>query len=244
MARKVLVVDSDFRTRMQAISAVMSAGYQANIAESTMEAVAAAASDRPDLVLIGDSLTGPSGLALVGRLFSDPATADLPVLVVADSPDARTAAEKAGARGVLNGPVTASELLAAIAAHIETPGPIAGAPASVLSDAHRLAAVDALRSSWREQDGLDRFAALASQMLAAPVSTVSLIDSERQLFASQLGMSEPWASAGEIPLEYSYCQFAVTSRQPLRINNATVHPLVQGSPAVAGVVPRHPPHHG
>ncbi|MDP9027107.1 MAG: GAF domain-containing protein, partial [Actinomycetota bacterium] len=105
-------------------------------------------------------------------------------------------------------------------------------PESVLTDADRLAAVEALRPELSEQEGLDRFTLLASKILEVPVSTITLIDRDRQIFASQVGVSEPWASAGEVSLEYSYCQYAVTSREPLRIDDANRHPLVQGSPAI------------
>lgn len=79
---------------------------------------------------------------------------------------------------------------------------------------------------------LDRFTELASKLVQVPVSTITLIDRDRQVYASHVGVGEPWASVGHAPLEYSYCQYAVTSRQPLRIDDATQHPLVRESPAI------------
>ena len=231
MAAKVLVVDSDLATRMQAIASLMGAGYEVSVAEDPLEAANVAGSVSPDLVLLGDSMVRSSGLVLVGRLFSSAATADVPVLVVANTAEGQLAADRAGARLVIVGPATAADLLGAVAAHIGSPGALSGAPLSVLNDEDRLAAVNALRSNGSGPAGLDRFTMLAAKMLHVPASTITLIDRDRQVYASQIGMSEPWATAGETPLEYSYCQYAVTSREPLRIDDANRHPLVQNNPA-------------
>ncbi len=229
-ARKVLLVDSDSSTRMQAIRALMGAGYQVSIAEDSLEAARVAENESPDLVLLGDSMVLSAGLGvLVGRLFSSAGTADVPVIVIANTAEGKLLADKAGARAVIGGPASAAELIGAVAAHIESPGALHGAPAAVLNDEDRLAAVDALRPGPSGQASLDRFTVLASKMLHVPASTITLVDRDRQVFASQIGLGEPWATDGETPLEYSYCQYAVTSRQPLRIDNAKLHPLVQGS---------------
>jgi DNA-binding response OmpR family regulator len=233
MPGKVLVVDSDFATRKNAIATLMRAGYVVSVAEDPFAAANVAAQERPDLVLLGDSMVSPSGLALVGRFFSSAATAAMPVLVIADTPERQVAADQAGPRAVLPGPVSGPDLIDAVTVQIVAPGALQQAPASVLNDAERLAAVDALRPDSSGQAGLDRFTQLASKMLQVPVSTITLIDKDRQVYASHVGVGEPWASVGHAPLEYSYCQYAVTSRQPLRIDDATLHPLVQNSPAIS-----------
>ena len=238
MSARVLIVDSDFTTRMRAIGALMGAGYEVSIAEDPVEAATLAANESPQLVLIGDSMARSSGLVLVGRLFSTAETAAVPVLVVADTAHGRLAADQAGARLVIPGPATDAELIAAVAAHVNAPGALPGAPRTVLEDDRRVAAVTALRTHPVAQHRLDRFTRLAAKILQVPVSTITLVDRNRQVYASQVGVAEPWASRGEVPLEYSYCQFAVASREPLRIDDAPRHPLVQNSPAISemGVV--------
>lgn len=232
MPGKILVVDSDAATRRQAIFVLMPAGYDVTIAESPFEAQGVAARENPDLVLLGNSMTDASGLALVGRFFSAASTAATPVLVIADTEEGLQAAEKAGARAVLRGPVSSSALLTAIASHVYESGPPPGAPVSLLNDAERLEAVSALRTSAAGDPDLDRFTHLASRMLHVPASAITFLENDQQVFASQIGIAEPWASAGGTPIEYSYCQFAVTSREPLRIDDAAVHPLVQNSLAL------------
>lgn len=232
MADKILVVDSNMATRRQAIFALLPAGYDVSVAEDAVEAQKAAAREEPGLVILGASMSDAYGLALVGRLFSSAATAGTPVLVIADTPEAQLAADKAGAREVLPGPIEGLTLLDAVQRHLHFSDVPMTAPPSLLNDADRLEAVAALRPGPSGAPDLDRFTLLASRMLQAPVSTITLIERDEQIYASQTGVGEPWSSAGGSPLEYSYCQFAVTSRQPLRINDASQHPLVSWSPAV------------
>jgi CheY-like chemotaxis protein len=232
MAGKVLVVDSTTATRRQAISILLPAGYEVTVAEDFLEAQRVIAREAPDLVVLADSLSDDRGLLLVGRLFSSPATSTIPVLVIADTVERQLAADKAGAREVLPGPVAGPSLLAAVARHLRSSPATRMAPASLLNDADRLEAVAALRPGPSGDPDLDRFTHLAAKMLRVPVSTITLVEKDQQIYASQTGVGEPWSSVGGSPLEYSYCQFAVTSRRPLRIDDASKHPLVSWSPAV------------
>ena len=65
-----------------------------------------------------------------------------------------------------------------------------------------------------------------------PIALVSLVDVDRQRFASQVGLSEPWASARGTALSHSFCQHVVTSGGALVIEDARSHPLVAGNPAI------------
>lgn len=232
-ARTVLVVDRDADTRRRSIVALMPAGYRVVIAEDSHQAAGTARRERPDLVLLADSVADASGLVLVGRLLADADTAAIPVVVVADTPERRRAAEASGPRRVLDGPVDPSVLLAAVEDEIERPGALTRAPAAVLGDEQRLEAVRALVPEDGGVPELDRFTVLAARMLGTPVSTITLIEEDEQIFASNVGLSEPGTRAPSEPLEYSYCQYAVTTREPLRITDATRHPLVAASPAIA-----------
>lgn len=78
----------------------------------------------------------------------------------------------------------------------------------------------------------DRLARLAARFIQAPVALVSLVDSDRQVFKSQVGLPEPWATARQTPLSHSFCQHVVATRQPLIIADAREHPLVFDNPAI------------
>lgn len=95
----------------------------------------------------------------------------------------------------------------------------------------------ALLDSGREAS-FDRYTRLASQLLNAPVSLMSLVDRERQYFKSSFGLGEPWVSQCETPLSHSFCKHVVLLREPLVIDDARQHPLVLNNPAIVelGVV--------
>ncbi len=73
---------------------------------------------------------------------------------------------------------------------------------------------------------LDRLTRLASRLLDVPVALISLVDHDRQFFASQVGLPEPWCSRRQTPLSHSFCKHVVAEDQPLRVDDAQTHPLV------------------
>lgn len=214
------------------MAAILPAGYTMSIAENPFDAIRAADREHPDLIVLGASMTDGEGLSLVGRLFSNSSTAATPVLVIANTTEQIDAANLAGARAVLPGPVSTKDHLQAIDHHINSPGAISGAPLSVLVDADRRAAIQALRPGPKGDPTFDRFTMLAAKLLHAPVSLITLIDIDGQLIASQMGRSEPGTAPTLVPLTHSFCQFTVTSKQALRIDDARAHPLVASNLAI------------
>jgi hypothetical protein len=108
----------------------------------------------------------------------------------------------------------------------------AGVPAAV-ADPDRIAAVRATRLlDAPPQPALDRLARLAARVLDAPVALVSLVDRDRQVFASCIGLAEPWAQRRETPLTHSFCQHAVAAREPLVVQDARKHPLLRENLAI------------
>ena len=84
---------------------------------------------------------------------------------------------------------------------------------STLRDPARLSALrqTALLDTPAEE-AFDRLTRLASKILRAPVSLVSLVDEDRQFFKSAIGLAEPWASLRQTPLSHSFCQHAEIGR--------------------------------
>ncbi|MEQ8676177.1 MAG: ATP-binding protein [Aggregatilineales bacterium] len=72
----------------------------------------------------------------------------------------------------------------------------------------------------------DRLTSLATRILNVPVSTVTLVDENRQFFKSQIGLPEPYATTRETPLSHSFCQHTVVNAVPLIVDDARQHPLV------------------
>src|SRR5215213_5985836 len=105
---------------------------------------------------------------------------------------------------------------------------------AAVRDPSRLAtlrAIGALGGPYRP--ALDRIANIASRVLNAPISTVTLVDEDRQIYAGCVGVTkEPWASDRATPLSHSFCQHAVANRQPLIVNDAREHPVLKTNLAI------------
>lgn len=107
------------------------------------------------------------------------------------------------------------------------------ASASIIQDKSRLAIMHRLELlDSPMEEAFDRLTRLASKIIGAPVSLVSLVDSDRQFFKSALGLPEPWASKRETPLSHSFCQHVVATNQPMVITDARQHPLVHDNLAI------------
>jgi len=78
----------------------------------------------------------------------------------------------------------------------------------------------------------DRFTQLASKILGAPVSLLSMVAADYQFFKSQVGLPEPWKSQRRTPLSHSFCQHVVATQKPLVIEDAREHDLVKDNLAI------------
>lgn len=83
------------------------------------------------------------------------------------------------------------------------------------------------------EETFDRITRLLCRVLGVPVALVSLVDEDRQFFKSQVGLGEPWASRRETPLSHSFCQLAVSTDQPLVVEDSVHDPRVQGNLAIS-----------
>ncbi|HEX2779721.1 MAG TPA: ATP-binding protein, partial [Gemmatimonadaceae bacterium] len=113
------------------------------------------------------------------------------------------------------------------------PDPMTVRHDDVLDDPQRLEALRrAALLDTPAEAAFDRLTTLASRILGVPVSLVSLVDSDRQFFKSQVGLPEPWASLRETPLTHSFCQHVVRDASPLVVSDARDNPLVRDNLAV------------
>ncbi|WAJ29473.1 putative bifunctional diguanylate cyclase/phosphodiesterase [Antarcticirhabdus aurantiaca] len=80
-------------------------------------------------------------------------------------------------------------------------------------------------------DSFDRLTRLASKLLDAPVSTISLTDRDRQWFKSKVGVD-----ITEIPREQAPCSYAIGNDEIFVVPDLTADPRFVGSPlAQAGI---------
>lgn len=104
---------------------------------------------------------------------------------------------------------------------------------TTVNDPDRLRALrdTGLLDSPRE-DAFDRVTAMAVEALAVPAAAISLVDERRQFFKSAIGVPTELDEVRETSLDRSICQYAVTSGEPLIVEDARVHPLLKDHPAV------------
>ncbi|RYD30592.1 MAG: response regulator [Verrucomicrobiaceae bacterium] len=84
-----------------------------------------------------------------------------------------------------------------------------------------------------EEPSFDTLTALACKVLNVPVSLISIIDRDRQFFKSQCGLTDTSAKGRETPLSHSFCKYVVEFSEMLVVEDAEVHPVVRGNPAIS-----------
>ncbi|HTE17328.1 MAG TPA: PAS domain S-box protein, partial [Armatimonadota bacterium] len=100
-------------------------------------------------------------------------------------------------------------------------------PNATVLDPARLAALRQVALLDTPVDAaFDRLTRLATRLLDAPVSLVTLVDAERQVFKGCTGLPEPWASLRESPLSHSFCQHTLGSPAPLVVDDARRDPCL------------------
>jgi len=109
---RILIVDDDARNRQLLEVMLTPQGFHLSTASSGKEALDLVAQQHPDLILLDVMMPGMNGYQVAGRLKSNIATRDIPVIMVTalDDRDARILGLNAGAEDFLTKPVDHSEL--------------------------------------------------------------------------------------------------------------------------------------
>ena len=107
MINRVLVVD-DEPSLLQMTKAVLEAygGWAVVLASSGREAIAIAAKERPDLILMDAMMPGMDGVEAIGKLKASPETSAIPIVMFTAKVDdeARVEYARAGVIGVVSKP--------------------------------------------------------------------------------------------------------------------------------------------
>ncbi len=107
---------------------------------------------------------------------------------------------------------------------------------SGLVNSERLALLHALGLlDPRPDPPFDRLTRLAARALRIPVTLVSFVSDERQVFLGASALPEPWATQRETPLSHSFCQYVVNTDAPLIVTDAREHPLVRDNLAIPDI---------
>ena len=112
----VLVVDDSPTETRIFMNALTKAGFRVETAQNGEEGVQFALRHRPDLIVMDVVMPVLNGFQATRQLKSDPATADIPIIIVSskDQPTDRTWGLRQGALDYLVKPVDTVELIAKI----------------------------------------------------------------------------------------------------------------------------------
>ena len=106
-------------------------------------------------------------------------------------------------------------------------------PGNSLRDAGRLRALRASGLCEAEAvPALDRLTTLAARMLHAPVALVTVVEPERQRFASAWGLTGELDERRETPISHSYCRYVVEDRAALIVPDARLDERLKHHPAL------------
>lgn len=108
----VLIVDDEAANRRLLVGMLEPEGYHTTSAASGAEALSSVAADAPDLILLDQSMPGIDGYQVASILKADPATENIPIIMVTDQEEigGRLAGLEAGAEEFLTKPVDPTEL--------------------------------------------------------------------------------------------------------------------------------------
>ena len=116
IVKRLLIVDDDATLRDLLRLHLQGAGYSVRAAPDAAEAIRAVLAEKPDLIVSDINMPYMSGMELLEALRSDPATADIPLMVLtaSDSDDDHAKARRLGVAGYLVKPIRVDQLLGAI----------------------------------------------------------------------------------------------------------------------------------
>ncbi|MDP1634073.1 MAG: response regulator [Gallionellaceae bacterium] len=108
----ILVVDDEVRNVKLLETLLHAEGYATIVARNGREALALAAAEKPDLILLDVMMPDMDGFETVARLKADPKTKQVPVIMVTalDDRDSKLRALEAGAEEFLSKPIDRADL--------------------------------------------------------------------------------------------------------------------------------------
>lgn len=226
---RILVVDIGPRLDPGIVRELQGRGVEVFSASDAVNAIVLARRVQPEAVVINDQLAGGGGMLVLKRIRSNVFTADIPV-IVAPSHGSPTEREflAAGAQECIAPPVSAEAIHGAAQRHALQSLDFTEAPPEALAQPDRLKALyDTALLDSPPEESFDRLTRLASRLLGVGVALVTLVDKDRQFFKSQVGLGQPWAGERQTRLSHSFCQWVVSGKEQLVVEDANQQPTLR-----------------
>jgi len=190
-----------------------------------------------NVMVLDGTLRGSGSVSALKSFARNANTASIPVIAI----EGRTGAKEAdllaaGARAVMKEPIDPEKLWRLAEEHqLEDLDFTKPAPAVVeaVSEPKRLESLVASKLLDSPPDGsFDRLTRLASRLMVVPVSLASFVAPDRQFFKSEVGLEGKWKERRGTPLSHSFCQWVVSSKEPLVVDDARRHKVLRSNAAV------------
>lgn len=231
--RKALVVDGNGSRASETAAALRARGWEPVITRDAMLAFGAALKLRPGLVVLRDQLAGGGAPAAIAKLRASVHTTRAHIVVVGCE-GGRTAADnlQAGAQACLADTAAAAEIAAATTAAMDPGEPTKFAPRELIADPVRLAAVRRFANAGSGNTTLHDLTRLAATLLGTKASMLTLVSEDRQTFIAQAGLDTGTSLDEETPLTHSFCQWVVSGREPVLVEDAREHDVLHANEAI------------
>lgn len=207
-------------------------GWEVLLADDAHRLYSLARHNQPAGILLDTHLPRGGAETALSWLRASVHTAAIPVIVLGDGDEAAMQALRvAGAQQCL--PLTAkpAQVCTLMRQSVAEPPAPTEAPQAAVGDAARLAA---LRASGLlgtpSNEAYDKLTRLAARLLGAPIAALSLIDRNRQFHKSRVGIAD--TDPREVPLSESFCQWVVSGKESVVVEDSRLHPVLKHNAAV------------
>jgi len=255
---KILIVDPDHAAVLQMAGAFRQNGWDVVAAGDAVLAQSLIRKENPSAIVLSSQLPGGGAILVVKRIRSSIYTLATPIVVVTKPGGARKEEFlAAGAndflvkdpdmRGLCDAlrqqlgrdpqfastAVTSAGAAAASApALVRAPLPVF-APREIVANPERLSALAEAGVLDTEPDQLlDLITGIAATLLSVSTVLLSIVDKDHEFFKSQIGVPEPWATARQVPLSHSFCQWVVSANEIMVVEDTREQPVLQSNLAI------------
>lgn len=228
---RVLLAESDRTASLAIADALRARGVDVMMANDAAHAMNMARKERPDAIVMNERLAG-GGVPALRRIRSNVYTTHIPVIALAAPGAPCTQMTSAGAQECV-APRDHGKLDDAIRRNLLKELDFTQAPPEEIAAPERMQDLhDCGLLDSAPEGRFDLLTSLASSLCDAPMALVTLVDKDRQFFKSQTGLAQPWAGERQTRLSHSFCQWVVSGRESVVVEDANDVPALSANLAV------------
>ncbi|HLX22736.1 MAG TPA: GAF domain-containing protein [Usitatibacter sp.] len=231
---KLLILEDGAQITGLLMPQAQSRGYELVTYRDATGVLVMARQLQADAMLLDSQLRGAGSVIALKAFRRNVNTAALPVVAVLGRTGPKAEDLKAaGAQAVVSEPYDARKLFDAVDSNLQAELDFTAGPAQALAEPAQVEATEAANViDTPPEPAFDRLTKLSAQLLMAPVTLATFVTRTRQFFKSAMGLAEPWATERGTPLTHSFCQWVVSSKEPLVVDDAREHAVLKSNLAI------------